>query len=115
VKVKSDKGWITLTGQVAWHYQKDAAEHEIRRMAGVVGLFNQITIMPPASPIDISNDITYALHRSWFETKTIAVSAKGGIVKLAGTAHSYRERQIAGDTAWAARGTTNVENDITVI
>jgi osmotically-inducible protein OsmY len=30
VKVKVEKGWITLTGVVDWHYQKEAAEQDVR-------------------------------------------------------------------------------------
>ena len=29
VKVKVEQGWVTLTGEVEWHYQKDAAARMI--------------------------------------------------------------------------------------
>ncbi|WP_158800678.1 BON domain-containing protein [Acidisoma sp. L85] len=115
VVVKADNGWITLTGEVDWHFQKDAAEQDIRHLMGVVGLSNQITIRAQVNAVDIGNEITRALHRSWLDPKTITVRAQGGDVKLTGTAHSWHERQIAGDTAWSARGTTDVENDIIIV
>ena len=52
---------------------------------------------------------------SWyFDPKTIRVTAEAGKVRLTGAAHSMHDRQIAGLTAWSARGVTAVENDITV-
>ena len=42
VKVKVEKGWVTLTGQVEWHYQMEAAEREVRGLMGVLGVSNQV-------------------------------------------------------------------------
>ena len=36
VKISVEKGWVTLTGEVLWHYQKQAAEQDIRRLYGVI-------------------------------------------------------------------------------
>ncbi len=116
VKIKVEKGWITLTGAVEWNYQKTSAVHDIRWLSGVVGVSNNITIKPRANATDISKDINHALHRSWFydEPQTVFVSAVGGKVKLTGTVDSWFDRQTAADTAWAAPGATSVENDIRV-
>jgi osmotically-inducible protein OsmY len=58
---------VTLTGQVDWWYQKEAAEHDIRPLHGVVGVSNQATIKPRVNTSNLSDDITHALHRSWYE------------------------------------------------
>jgi len=42
------------------------------------------------------------------------VTAEGGKVRLTGTARNPADRMLAGATAWAAPGTTYVENDIMV-
>jgi len=116
VSVKVEKGWITLTGEVDWHYQKEAAEQDIRRLMGVVGVSNQTTIKPRINTANVSDDIMHALHRSWFfDPQTIKVTANGGKVRLSGTAQSWHERQVAASTAWASPGTTAVENNITVM
>jgi len=113
---KVEKGWITLTGEVDWHYQKEAAEQDIRRLSGVIGVSNQTTIKPRVNTKNISDDIVHALHRSWFfDPQTIKVTADGGKVRLSGTANSWHERQVAASTAWAAPGTIAVENNITVM
>lgn len=65
VKVRVENGWITLTGDVQWHYQKEAAEHDTRRLLGVIGVSNQITIRPEVRPSEIQAKIMTALGRSW--------------------------------------------------
>jgi osmotically-inducible protein OsmY len=116
VKVRAENGWITLTGEVAWHYQKDAAEQDVHHLMGVIGVSNQITIKPQVNTVNISDDITHALHRSWFfDPKTITVSAQGGNIRLSGSVHTWHDRQVAAETAWAAPGATSVENDIAVV
>ena len=116
VEVKTENGWVTLTGQVAWHFQKVAAEQDIRPLLGVVGVSNQITIKPQVNTANVSDNITHALHRSWlFDPKTITVTAAGGNIRLTGSVTSWHDRQVAAETAWAAPGVTGVENDIAVI
>jgi osmotically-inducible protein OsmY len=116
IKVTVDNGWVTLTGEVDWHYQKDAASMDVRVLFGVRGVSNQITIKPVVNTSNISHDIVHALRRSWlFDPKAISVSAQGGTVRLTGTVHSWHDRQVAAATAWAAPGAIAVENDIAVI
>jgi osmotically-inducible protein OsmY len=114
VKVRVEKGWVTLTGEVEWHYQKDAAEHDVRGLHGVVGVSNQTTIRARVDAIHIRDDIVHALHRSWAFDPAISVVATGGRVKLSGTVRTPYDRRVAGATAWAAPGATVVENDIIV-
>jgi osmotically-inducible protein OsmY len=116
VKVTVDKGWVTLTGEVDWNYQKDAASMDVRPLFGVLGVIDRITIKATVNTSNISDDIMHALHRSWFfDPKTIAVSAQGGKVRLTGTVYTWHDRQVAAATAWSAPGATAVENDIAVI
>ncbi len=57
--------------------QKEAAASDVRHLIGVVGVSNQITIKPTVNTASISDDITHALHRSWFfDPKTIIVTAR---------------------------------------
>jgi osmotically-inducible protein OsmY len=114
--VTVEGGWITLTGQVEHYFQRDAAEKDVSRLAGVVGLFNEITIKPQLDVSDLSDQITHALHRSWFfDPKTINVSATGGKVVLTGSVKSMHERIVAETTAWSAPGVTSVEDVLDVL
>ena len=114
VKVKVEKGWITLTGEVDWHYQLEAAADDVRGLWGVIGVINDITVKPRPNAANISDNIMAALHRSWFDPKTVNVTAEGGRVQLTGTVRSWYERDVAASTAWSAPGATSVENDIRV-
>ena len=116
VKITVDDGWITLTGDVDWYYQKAAAEQDLLRLHGVMGLTNNIVIISKGQASDISDEIMHALHRSWFfDLKTIHVEMDGDTIRLSGTVHSMHERQVAMATAWSAPGVTNVENNIAVV
>jgi osmotically-inducible protein OsmY len=116
VKVLVENGWVTLTGEVAWRYQKQAAEQNVRRLLGVTGVSNQIGIKLRVNAANLNDDIMHALHRSvFFDPKTISVSAEGGDIRLTGTVHSLHERQVAAATAWSAPGACTVENDIRII
>ena len=109
------KGWVTLSGQVDWHFQKETAEREVRHLMGVTGVSNQITIKPRVDTGHLQDDIQHALHRSiFFDTERVHVTAENGRVKLTGTVNSWLERQTAGSTAWAAPGAVSVENDLIV-
>jgi len=115
IRIKVEKGWVTLTGDVDWHFQKEAAQRDVHALLGVIGVSNQVAIKSRVNEKNISESIRHALHRSWFDPKTITVTAQGGKVHLTGTAHSWVDRQLAGATAWAAPGATAVQNDITVM
>jgi len=116
VMVKVEKGWVSLSGQLDWHYQIEAVEQNIRPLLGVVGVSNQLTIKPRVNTANLGDDINHALHRSWFfNPDGITVSAEGGNVLLTGTVHSLHDRQVAAATAWSAPGATSVENNITVV
>lgn len=115
VKVRVEKSWLTLDGEVEWHFQKTSAEQAVRNLFGVVGVNNQITIKPAVNTTKIGDNIMHALHRSWFFDPAITVTADGGNVRLTGTVHSPYDRQVAARTAWAAPGAISVENDILVM
>jgi osmotically-inducible protein OsmY len=116
VKVGVDAGWVTLTGEVDWNYQRKAAEQDVRRLHGVVGVSNQVSLKPRVSTANISNDISCALHRSFFpDPDAVTVTAENGRVRLTGNVHSWHARRVAAETAWGAPGATDVENLLTVI
>jgi len=114
VNVTVENGWVTLTGAVDWHFQQEAAANDLRGLWGVVGVSNEIAITPKPNTASIRDNIMTALGRSWFNPATINVTAEGGRVRLTGKVNSWYERDEAGSTAWAAPGTTSVENDISV-
>ncbi|WP_259467577.1 BON domain-containing protein [Sphingomonas sp. PP-F2F-G114-C0414] len=116
IKAQVEDGWVSLRGEVRWHFQKDAAEAAVRPLAGVVGVINHVTLKARVDVTDVSNDIRTALHRSWFfDGDTIKVSVDGGTVRLTGSVDSPHDRMVAERTAWAAPGAVKVENMLEIV
>ena len=116
VKVKVQKGWVTLTGKVEWQYQKSAAADTVSDLAGVVGVSNQIEIKQRASAFDVKKRIEDALKRNAeIEAQAIKVNIlDGGKVRLEGRVHAWSERSAAERAAWSAPGVNTVEDRLTI-
>jgi osmotically-inducible protein OsmY len=100
---------------VEWQYQKQDAERVIRRLAGVKGVSNLITIHPRIAPSELKSRIEQALVRSAeLDAKRITVEVSGSTVILKGTVRSWAERQEAARQAWHAPGVTSVDNRLVI-
>jgi osmotically-inducible protein OsmY len=116
VKVKVERGWVTLDGKVEWQFQKTAAERSVRNLKGVRGVTNLITVKPTkVLPSEVTQKIHDALRRSAeFDAGRITVETADGKVVLRGSVRSFAERDDAERAAWAAPGVTAVEDKIAV-
>jgi osmotically-inducible protein OsmY len=115
VDVTISKGFVTLRGTVDWQFQKEDAEKAVRRLPGVKGVLNGITVKPPMTPSDLKKKIEEALVRSaQTDAARITVEVHGSKVILRGIVRSWAEKQEAERTAWSAPGVTEVDNRITV-
>jgi osmotically-inducible protein OsmY len=115
IKVVVRDGWLTLEGAVEWNYARERAESSVKRVRGVKGVTNTITLKPKAQPHEVRRKIEDALRRSAeLDASRITVEANGDEVVLRGTVKSWAERQEAERAAWAAPGVTRVENRITI-
>jgi osmotically-inducible protein OsmY len=115
IKVKVEKGWVTLEGDVDWYYQKEAAERSVRYLTGVRGVSNLMTLRARPVPADIKQKIKDALQRgAEFDAEHITVEMDGSKVILRGTVRSFAEMQDAERAARNAPGVTEVENRLTV-
>lgn len=115
VQVDVADGWVTLRGQVAWDFQRRAAEGSVRSLAGVRGVSNLISIAPRVSSTDVKGKIESALKRhAEVDAQHIQVSATDGKVTLRGQVRSWTERNDAERAAWAAPGVRQVEDLLTI-
>lgn len=116
IKVMVEKGWVTLSGELDWDYQRNYAMKAVRPLTGVVGVNNEMTVKPQVTPADISQRIQGALERQADrEAKSIEVIVSGHSVTLKGQVHSWAERTAAQGAAWSAPGITSVVNQLRVV
>ncbi|MBY0260559.1 BON domain-containing protein [Methylobacterium sp.] len=115
VQVKVQDGWITLTGAVPWQYQKEEAQAALKRLTGVAGIINQITVEPQASATDVRTKIEAALKRNAeVEADAIKVTVKDAKVTLEGKVHAWHERNLVENAAWSAPGVRAVVDHLTL-
>lgn len=115
VHVKVEQGWVTLTGDVDWRYQKQSAELAIRRLGGVIGVSNPIKIRPHATSRDVQGHISEAFRRNAdLESAGITVSVEGGRITLSGQVKTLQERRTAEDAAWGISSVTEVIDNLVV-
>jgi osmotically-inducible protein OsmY len=116
LQVSVEKGWVTLTGQVAWHFQRKAAEDAVRKLTGVTGVINDIAIKPTVSPYDVKEKIESALTRyAEIEAKGIKVTVRdGNKVSLEGKVDNWDERAAVENAAWSVAGVQSVDDRLTI-
>lgn len=116
VRVKVADGWITLTGHVDWNYQRAAAESEVRKLTGVVGVTNGIALASRVQSSDIKQRILDALKRhAEVEANRIQIDVRdGGIVRIEGEVDDWDERQAVERAVWSAPGVRIVDDHVRI-
>ena len=115
IKVLVENGWVTLSGNVDWQYQKQSATDSVRFLSGVTGVSDQIAIKPTLSVSAVKSDIEAALKRSAVaDAKKISVSINGSNVTLTGKVQSWNERETATISAWGTPGVRSVIDEMTL-
>jgi len=115
VKVKVEDGWVTLSGELEWNTQKEAAKDAVKNLLGVKGVSNTITIKSETQDQIEKRDIESALNRSWATMdKDIMVKVTDHNVKLSGTVNSWYQKDEAARIAWNAPGVWSVDNELIV-
>jgi osmotically-inducible protein OsmY len=115
LKVKVEKGWVTLEGELHWNFQRESAKDAVKNLIGVTGVSNNITIKAESKDAIEKKDIEKALARNWsINSKDIHVSVSGTKVTLSGTVNSWYQKDEAGRIAWNTPGVWSVENELAI-
>ena len=115
VKVKVESGFVTLSGELDWEYQRQSATGAVRYLLGVTGVSDQIVIKPKVSLSAVKSDIEGALkRRAHADAQKISVDVRGTDVTLSGKVHSWSERDLAKHAAWGTPGVRNVVDNMTI-
>ena len=114
VSIKVEDGYITLTGEVPWNFERISAENSVRYLTGVRGVYNFIKVKPLISVTTVKVDIERALkRRAHDQAQEISVSVHGDEVTLGGKIHDWKEKSLAIDAGWAIPGVKKVIDNTT--
>jgi osmotically-inducible protein OsmY len=111
------RGWVTVKGEVEWEYERRSAERAVRRLSGVRGVTNLVTVKPRVQPSaqDLRQQIEDALVRNAeTDAEQVNVDVESDKIILRGSVRSWVEKQEAERVAWSAPGVTSVDNRIAV-
>jgi len=115
IGVSAKSGVVTLTGFVRSYTQKWQAERDVKRVAGVTGVANDIEVRLPsgseqADP-EIARDAVAALKDELpYSSEHMKVTLRNGWVTLEGSAEWNYQRTRAEDAVRRVRGIKGVSN-----
>lgn len=114
INVSTKDGIVTLSGSVDNLAAKKYADLEAKKIDGVLGVVNEISVSPAwRSDTDIRNAVRrWILNSAVIESEGISVNCADGKVTLSGKVDSYSEAKEAELLASEVRGVKDVENSI---
>jgi len=115
IKVQVENGYVRLTGEVEWDFQRRNIQQSIEQITGVRSVANLITVVPSVLPSDISRKITAAFQRSAsIDSNKISVEVLGSKVILKGQVRSFAEKNDAERVAWMSPGVSQVDSRLEI-
>lgn len=117
IDIDVEAGVATLSGEVDALWKKRRVEELVADVEGMVGVINEIAVVPTENPIDeaIAEDIVDALDRSVrVDVDSVTVEVQNAIVTLAGVVPSYTAHDAAFRIAQNTSGVVAVINNIDV-
>jgi|SRR6185312_370696 len=113
IKVKVERGYVTLSGEVEWHYQRAEAEADARKLGGIKAVINDIRVRQAIRSENVEARIRAALERNAAtEADRVSVDVTGTKVTLTGKVNAWTERETIERAAWSVPGVTEVDDQI---
>jgi osmotically-inducible protein OsmY len=114
IAVLVEAGHVTLSGEVSWVFQREAAVLAVRYLMGVTGVTDQIVIKARVAPATVKDQIEASLkRRAHQEAGKIGVAVHGNEVTLSGVVPNWNDRSLACDAAWGTEGVHHVVDRMT--
>jgi osmotically-inducible protein OsmY len=112
VQVRVQNGFIQLSGEVEWDFQRNAAKRCVEKLIGVKGVSDEITLkFKTIQPNTVKENIREALKTdAQEEAARISVEVLGNKVILSGEVNTFSEKEDARYAAWMSPGVLKVEN-----
>lgn len=116
IKSSVSEGWVTLEGEVDFLREREDAGKVVRRLGGVRGVWNQITVKPKkVDPVALRRMIGEALERrAEREADEIGVTVDDGSVTLSGKVHSWLEKNAVVGVIGHAPGVRTVSDKLRI-
>jgi osmotically-inducible protein OsmY len=119
IAVAAKSGVVTLTGYVRSYLQRVAAERDAKRVAGVLGVANDLEVRLPfineRPDPEIARDAVAAIQKELpYSSQFIKVIVKDGRVTLEGNLEWNYQRQRAESAVLNLRGVKGVTNFISI-
>ncbi len=113
ITVKVERGYVTLGGEVEWHYQRTEAEADARKLSGVKSVINDIHVRSVIRPANVEARIRQALERNAAtEADRVSVAVTGTKITLTGKVNAWTECETIERAAWSVPGVTEVDDRI---
>lgn len=107
IGARSEEGVVTLTGQVPWAYQREAAQRCVARVPGVRGVRNNLEVASSALPTDLVRAVVegvlvrHAVARA--RACEVTAGTDGQITVAGGTTETEAEEIDLLLRSWSAR------------
>ena len=109
-------GWVTLEGEVDYWRERTDAERAIKRLAGVVGVVNKITIRKQTlNERQLREEVELALERrADRQAERLRIEVNDGAVDLWGRVHSWQEKRAVIGSIAHAPGVTQLQDHLRI-
>ena len=96
IKVKVDRGWISLSGALEWEFQRQAVRGTVRFLMGVKGVHDQLTIISASGAVAAARNRDASPNSGWQHSATL--EPKNSVIRLQDTDVKPSETETEAET-----------------